>query len=122
MRSTGDRAEGLRFSVVVKPRCESTSFGLQLVHDRAHLAHAVENILTTYDQDALVEEYIYDWEVCIALLGNERMEFREDKAHKVAFEPKKFCPSPLDGILVNTLREILPRYLPRLPRPGLRAH
>jgi hypothetical protein len=50
MRSTGDRAEGLRFSVVVKPRCESTSFGLQLAHDRAHLAHAVENILTAYDQ------------------------------------------------------------------------
>jgi D-alanine-D-alanine ligase len=123
MRSRADSADGLRFPVVVKPRHESTSFGLQLVHDRQHLAHAVEGICCTYKQDALAEEYIEGREVCVALLGNERMEFLplveqdfgdreihlvtwEDKTHKVAFEPKKVCPAPLSETVAETLRRI----------------
>jgi D-alanine-D-alanine ligase len=123
MRCVADRADGLRFPVVVKPRHESTSFGLQLAHGRQELANAVESILAAYQQDALVEEYVDGREICVALLGNERMEFLplveqdfgdragrlvtwEDKAHKVAFEPKKVCPAPVEATLANTLREI----------------
>lgn len=123
MRSATQSADGLRFPVVVKPRHESTSFGLQLVHDRVRLAQAVESILATYDQAALAEEYIDGREVCVALLGNERMEFLplveqdfgdretrlvtwEDKLHKVAFEPEKICPAPVSEALADTLRRI----------------
>ncbi|TIV91204.1 MAG: ATP-grasp domain-containing protein, partial [Mesorhizobium sp.] len=67
---TGD----LRFPVVVKPRHESSSFGLQLVHEPARLRQAVEVIVTQYAQDALVEEYIEGREITVALLGNGELE------------------------------------------------
>ncbi|TIT60665.1 MAG: ATP-grasp domain-containing protein, partial [Mesorhizobium sp.] len=60
--STGD----LRFPVVVKPRLEECSLGLQLVYEPAQLRHAVEMIVTQYAQDALVEEYIDGREVAVA--------------------------------------------------------
>lgn len=123
VRRAADRVDGLRFPVVVKPRHESTSFGLKLVHDREQLASAVEYIVSTYQQDALVEEYIDGREICVALLGNERMEplplveqdfgdrgtrmvTWEDKAHKIAFEPTKVCPARMNKALAETLQEI----------------
>lgn len=48
--STGD----LRFPVVVKPRHEYLSLGLQLVHEPTRLRQAVEAIVTQHAQDALV--------------------------------------------------------------------
>ncbi|PBB29669.1 hypothetical protein [Mesorhizobium sp. WSM3882] len=68
--TTGD----LRFPLVVKPRYEDNSFGLQIVHEPARLREAVVAIVTQYGQDALVEEYIEGREVCVALLGNEELE------------------------------------------------
>jgi D-alanine-D-alanine ligase len=123
MRSGADERGDLRFPLVVKPKHESTSFGLRLVHDRAELASAVDAVVTQYRQDALVEEYIDGREVCAALLGNEPMEwlplveqdFRgrarrimtwEDKFHKVVDEPGKICPAPLDEELARRIREI----------------
>jgi D-alanine-D-alanine ligase len=114
---------GLSFPLVVKPIHESTSFGLALVHDREELDRAVENIVTKYEQPALVEEYIDGRELCCALLGNEEMEFLplveqdfrgrarrimtwEDKFHKVVDEPSKICPAPVDEGLARRIREI----------------
>ena len=62
----------LRFPLIVKPRHESTSFGLRVVHHRDELREAVRDVLVRYDQDALVEEFIAGREVCIGLLGNGR--------------------------------------------------
>lgn len=62
---------GLRFPLIVKPRHESTSFGLQIAHDTKELEEAILAVLTQYDQEALVEEFIDGREVCIGLLGNE---------------------------------------------------
>ena len=123
MRDGTEDCSSLRFPLVVKPTHESTSFGLALVHDRAGLLRAVENIVTTYHQDALVEEYIDGRELCQALLGNTEMEFLplveqdfggrarrimtwEDKFHKVADEPTKLCPAPVDERLERRIREI----------------
>src|SRR5262247_4716358 len=58
MRHGNEDPGDLRFPVVVKPRHESTSFGLQLVHRPADLASAVQSVVARYDQDALVEEYV----------------------------------------------------------------
>ncbi|OHB68672.1 MAG: hypothetical protein A2V70_07125, partial [Planctomycetes bacterium RBG_13_63_9] len=64
----------LRFPLIVKPRHESTSYGLQLVRSREELGDAVLSVVTQYDQEALVEEYIDGREVCVGLLGNESLE------------------------------------------------
>ncbi|MER8607917.1 ATP-grasp domain-containing protein [Mesorhizobium sp. M1233] len=116
--STGD----LRFPVVVKPRQESNSFGLQLVHEPAQLRRAVEVIITQYGQDALVEEYIEGREITVALLGNGELEVfplvekdfgdrkthiatrEEYKEHKTA--PQIICPAQIGSSLATVLRDI----------------
>ena len=114
----------LRFPVVVKPRHESTSFGLKLVADPKDLPAAVEGIVEVYKQDALVEEYIDGREVCVGLLGNGeaqetlalveqdfgdrplRLVTHDDKYHKGPAEPEKICPAPLAPALAEQLRRI----------------
>lgn len=117
--STGD----LCFPLVVKPRHESTSFGLQLVYEPAQLRQAVEVIVTQYAQDALVEEYIEGREICVALLGNGELEALplveqdfgeretrlitwEDKMHMAVVEPQKICPAQVGSNLATILRDI----------------
>jgi D-alanine-D-alanine ligase len=121
-RGADDRGP-LRFPLVVKPRHESTSFGLEFVHDSPGLERAVKNVVARYQQEALVEEYIDGREICAGLLGNEDMECLplveqdfggrarrimtwEDKFHKVQDEPAKLCPAPVDAGLARRIREI----------------
>ena len=116
--------DALRFPVVVKPRHESTSFGLRLVHSRDDLAEAVDIVASKYDQDALVEEYIDGQEVCAGLLGNGhmlevlplveqdfgdravRMVTWEDKFHKTTLPAGKICPARLERGLADEIRAI----------------
>lgn len=116
--TTGD----LRFPVVVKPRREDNSFGLQLVHEPAQLRQAVELIVTQYAQDALVEEYIEGREICVALLGNEELEVlplveqdlsgREmrlmtwEAKYTAVAAPPKICPAQIGSRLATSLRDI----------------
>src|SRR4029077_17718652 len=125
MRSAGESGSDLRLPVVGKPTHESTSFGLRLVTDPKELSSAVEHIVSQYQQEALVEEYVDGREVCGALLGNDdkNMEFLplveqdfgdrprrivtwEDKFHKVDDEPRKVCPAPIDEHFTQYLRQI----------------
>lgn len=118
-----DLDPSLRFPLIVKPRHESTSLGLALVRDRAELGSAIANVVATYGQDALVEEYVDGREVAIGLLGNDpptvlpivELDFRGrssrivskgDKFHKTDDEPEKLCPAPLDAALERELREL----------------
>lgn len=123
MMSPDDFDPTLRFPLVVKPRHESTSMGLALVHDRSELERAVAFIVEQFDQDALVEEYIDGREVAIGLLGNDppillpavELDFggraikivtKQDKFHKTDDEPEKRCPAPLEDALVARLQDI----------------
>ncbi|RFB86043.1 hypothetical protein B5K11_29105 [Rhizobium leguminosarum bv. trifolii] len=115
--STGD----LRFPLVVKPRNESNSFGVQLVREPAQLKQAVEVIVTQYAQDALVEEYIHGREITVALLGNGELEvlplvekeFGDRETHIATVEDKeqmaasrKICPARIGSELATMLRDI----------------
>ncbi|MBK7369084.1 MAG: ATP-grasp domain-containing protein [Candidatus Eisenbacteria bacterium] len=123
MWTAADFDSSLRFPLVVKPRHESTSLGLALVHDHVALVAAVENVVATYGQDALVEEYIDGREVAIGLLGNDPVEIlpiveldfrgraskivsKGDKFHKTEDEPEKLCPAPLDAELERKLHAL----------------
>ncbi|WP_027163273.1 ATP-grasp domain-containing protein [Mesorhizobium sp. WSM1293] len=106
----------LCFPVVVKPRHESTSLGLQLVREPPQLKQAVENIVTQYGQDALVEEYIEGREIFVALLGNEELEvlppverdFGERETCFATWEetPHVICPAQIGSNLATILRDI----------------
>jgi D-alanine-D-alanine ligase len=121
MTSFDQQSFGLRFPVIVKPRHESTSFGLRRATDCGQLKEAVSLVVEQYQQEALVEEYIDGREVCVALLGNEDMEFLplveqqfgaretkivtyEDKLHKSPVETGKICPALLSEELAQKLR------------------
>jgi D-alanine-D-alanine ligase len=114
---------GLSYPLVVKPRHESTSYGLRLVHDQGELLVAVAAIEQKYRQEALVEEYIDGREVCIGLLGNDPVEFLppveldfgdrdirlmtwDDKYHKRLDEPRKVCPAPLSDDCLRQLNQL----------------
>jgi D-alanine-D-alanine ligase len=116
-------ADDLRYPLIVKPRHESTSYGLKLVTTKDELDDAVDSITQRYQQSALVEEYIDGREVCIGMLGNEPMEFLppleldfgnrelrlmtwDDKYHKRTDEPTKVCPAPLESEMEERLNEL----------------
>src|SRR5262249_31858712 len=75
MSKPGESIDGLRFPLVVKPRHKSTSYALLLVNNLDELHAAVRSVTADYEQDALVEEYIEGREICVAMLGNDQMEF-----------------------------------------------
>jgi len=63
----------LPFPLIVKPSREDASVGLDfdsVVEDGASLLRAVERVLTTFHQPALVERFIAGREIYVPLLGN----------------------------------------------------
>ncbi|MDZ7667365.1 MAG: hypothetical protein U5K27_18895 [Desulfotignum sp.] len=67
----------IRFPAFVKPSSESRSVGISddsVVHDRKQLARQVAHIHDTYDQPALVEEYLPGDEYTVLMLGNDRLQ------------------------------------------------
>jgi D-alanine-D-alanine ligase len=59
--------------VIVKPSREDASVGIDfesVAYDRAALGRAVERVLRTLEQPALVEQYITGKEVYVPILGN----------------------------------------------------
>lgn len=63
----------LRFPLIVKPTLEGSSKGVTdkaLVNNPRELAAQLEWVLTTYDQPALIEEFLPGREFTVALLGN----------------------------------------------------
>jgi D-alanine-D-alanine ligase len=60
----------LSFPLIVKPKNESTSFGLEIVHDEAELRDAARIIFDEFGQAVLVEEYIEGREINVGLIGN----------------------------------------------------
>jgi D-alanine-D-alanine ligase len=122
MRQAKDPCD-LRFPLIVKPRHESTSYGVRLVTTRAELREAVEAVVSAYRQDVLVEEYIDGREFCVGLLGNHplrclpvveqdfggrdvQMLTKGDKFHKTPEEPVKRCPAPIKTSLQRLMFEM----------------
>ncbi|MFQ5650976.1 MAG: ATP-grasp domain-containing protein [bacterium] len=123
---TPDRgaAQGLRYPLVVKPRHESSSCGLHLVHEYDQLVTAVLSVTAQFQQEALVEEFVQGREFCVGVLGNEALEIlpfveldfngranplltRDDKFHKTIDEPRKLCPAPVDYDLEKRVKDIV---------------
>ncbi len=118
---------GLRFPLIVKPRHESSSLGVRVVHNHLELVQAAADVIETFKQDALVEEYIDGRELCVGLLGNgddlqvfpsveiafRGREFpvltKADKFHKSEDEPEKVCPAPMNAMLEKRIEEVARR-------------
>jgi D-alanine-D-alanine ligase len=65
----------LRFPLIVKPSREDASIGIEnssIVKNIESLRERIAHIVKTYNQPALVEEYIEGRELNIAIIGNEQ--------------------------------------------------
>ena len=64
----------VNFPVIVKPKMESVSFGLKVVYDEEALKESIHFIITEFQQQALVEQFIPGREFAVGLLGNSPVE------------------------------------------------
>ncbi len=119
----GGDVSHMKYPMVVKPRHESSSFGLRLVQTQDELDDAVMAIVNEYQQTALVEEFIAGREVAVGILGSSPsvclplveidfgtrshgMMTHADKFHKSEQEPMRICPAAIDESLAAKLRDI----------------
>jgi D-alanine-D-alanine ligase len=103
----------LKFPLVVKPIHEGSSKGIwnnALTHSENELRERVAHLIETYEQPALVEEYVSGREFTIALLGNNppnvlpivevRLDMLPPRANKLySYEAKWMwdtCEHPLE--------------------------
>ncbi len=99
----------VKFPVIVKPKMESVSFGLRVVHDTENLKEAVQYIVSEFQQQALVEQFIRGREFAVGLLGNNPVEAFpvleidlegnpdaiQTLDNKQTSPRKKICPAPI---------------------------
>jgi D-alanine-D-alanine ligase len=64
----------VEFPVIVKPKMESVSFGLKVVHNVKDLQEAVAFIIQEFDQQALVEQFVRGREFAVGIIGNNPLE------------------------------------------------
>ena len=114
-----DDLSKVRYPVIVKPKMESVSFGLKVVYKEEDLQEAINFIVTEFQQQALVEQFIPGREFAVGLLGNSPIEAfpvlefdlegdpnaiqtEEDKKKR----PKeKVCPAHLEPELAEKMIE-----------------
>jgi D-alanine-D-alanine ligase len=112
LKEPGFELPPIDFPLIVKPKNESTSFGLKIVHDEAELRDASQVIFDEFGQAVLVEQYIDGREINVGLLGNNppealppaELDFGdgpkiytlEDKRHKSGRDVGVICPADLD--------------------------
>lgn len=65
-----DKFDDLVFPVIVKPKLESTSMGMEVVDNWEDLRKAVKVQIEKFQQDILVEQFISGREFAVGLLGN----------------------------------------------------
>jgi D-alanine-D-alanine ligase len=109
-RTPEDTFDDIQFPVIVKPKLESTSMGMQVVDNWDDLRPAVKDQIEKYSQDILVEQFIPGREFAIGVIGNGanvetlpivELDLKGDpnkiqtKDDKMLSPLEKICPAPL---------------------------
>lgn len=114
---------GLDYPLIVKPKNEAVSMGIRVVHNQGELFEAVEVILDTFQQAALIEQFIEGREINVGIIGNNPPEALppceivisgdgpniytiEDKKGKSGRKIDWICPAPLDADLTKKAQDI----------------
>ena len=110
--SPDDEFDDLIFPVIVKPKMESTSMGMEVVDNWPDLREAVKKQIEKYSQDILVEQFIPGREFAVGLIGNGihieilpivEMDFQGDPNRIQTITDKK--QTPVDKICPAKLTE-----------------
>ena len=121
-RTADDKFDDLIFPVIVKPKLESTSMGMEVVDNWDDLRRAVQVQIEKFTQDILVEQFIPGREFAIGLLGNganlevlpiveidlkgdpNKIQTVDDKKKSGGID--KLCPAPLNQEKTEELKRL----------------
>ena len=120
-RTPEDTFDDVVFPVIVKPKLESTSMGMQVVDNWNDLRAAVKEQSEKYQQDILVEQFIPGREFAVGLIGNSpnievlpiveinlgdpnKIQDKSDKLKKGGID--KICPAPLSKEKEQELKQL----------------
>ena len=120
-RTAEDKFEDLVFPVIVKPKLESTSMGMEVVDNWDDLRAAVSKQIEKYQQDILVEQFIPGREFAVGVIGNapnlevlpiveinlgdpDKIQTKGDKVKKGGID--KICPAPLSKEKTEELKKL----------------
>lgn len=121
--SADQHFDDLEFPVIVKPKMEAVSYGIEIVDNWDDLRRAVSTIIEEFGQHVLVEQFIEGREFAVGLLGNGdpevlpivEIDFEGDAAaiqtadDKLAKPRGKICPAELDEAQAAKIREVTKR-------------
>ncbi len=110
----------VEYPAIVKPKMESVSFGLKVVHNIEELREAVAVVLNEFSQQTLVEQFIRGREFAVGILGNNPQETfpvleidlgnNADAIQTVDDKKKqprqKICPANLSTELAEKMQQI----------------
>ncbi|NQT95621.1 MAG: ATP-grasp domain-containing protein [Candidatus Omnitrophica bacterium] len=123
----------LTFPLIVKPNSEGSAKGItkdSVVYNKSRLQREVDKIIRTYNQDALVEEFIDGKEVTIGILGNDKffdlpileIDFSNCKdsgeyfyswrmkeyqgSEELGLTPQFYCPANLEEEVAKRIKEV----------------
>ena len=120
-RTAEDKFDDLVFPVIVKPKLESTSMGMEVVDNWDDLRPAVAKQIEKYQQDILVEQFIPGREFAVGVIGNspnlevlpiveinlgdpDKIQTKGDKVKKGGID--KTCPAPLSKEKTEELKKL----------------
>lgn len=120
-RTPEDTYDDLIFPVIVKPKLESTSMGMEVVDNWDDLRNAVKVQIEKFQQDILVEQFISGREFAVGVIGNtpnleilpiveinlddpDQIQTIEDKKKKGGVG--KTCPAKLSKEKTEEIRQM----------------
>ena len=123
LNEPGFEIPALSYPLIVKPKNEAVSMGIQIVNNELELREAAQAIFDMFEQPVLAEQYIEGREINVGLLGNNPPEAFppceivfgaegppiytiEDKKGKSGREIKWICPAPIGDALTEKARDI----------------
>ncbi len=121
----------LEFPLIVKPKNEAVSFGIQIVRNEDELRQASKVIFEEFEQPVLAERFIDGREINIGLLGNNPTEALppaeilfgengpkiytwEDKTRRSGREIHVACPADISPALASRAQDIAKRAFEEL--------
>ena len=120
-KTPNDEFDDLVFPVIVKPKLESTSMGMEVVDNWDDLREAVKKQSEKFQQDILVEQFITGREFAVGIIGNnpnlevlpiveinlgdpKKIQTKSDKVKKGGVD--KICPAPLSKQKTEELKQL----------------
>ena len=112
--------EELPYPVIIKPKMEAVSMGIQVLNNKKELQVAVSGLVEEFNQSVLVEKFIPGREFAVGILGNQNPETLpiveidldgdpnaiQSLDDKLKTPKEKICPALIDDELAQELRRL----------------